>query len=394
MGSFELMLNRPPVTKANVTETPKFDIGRMVRTSHFEHSDEEALTAYNFLRFCEDAGIPFRIPGLNIAKKSATGTLTRIAKYSSYWALTVLVRVNDQNAVDEIFDRSSLTRMDTSSIDNLVVCYLDSLRVAIPKIETRDHHHDGNFGILLADEVKKPLWELVDTLAVMVVRHSNSIDTGAQCALKRVVEEFPKYNLPALRLEIACDSLVPESRDRILSRVEYEMTSTSNDVVVDALSAIQVIADRVVTGTKECDSDNEDLMRLLCLAGNMVRWRRDTVVSTTLRTIENVVRTHPWTFVDDIECSVVQGLHRLVSDTAISGCGDMGVQRNENRYEISTKLQIRREAARLAYSLFEHYRQRGDYIPQAILAWEQIGRSDSEFAEIRNQWLGSVTAAC
>ena len=653
---FAHMLGRSPVTKLRVTETPKFDIGRVVRTSHFGHSDEEALTAYNFLRFCEDAGVPFRIPGLDIAKKSAAGTLARVAKYSSYWALVTLVRIGDKNTVDEIFDRASLAQMGTPSVDNLVDRYLDSLRVAFPDIETRDRHWDGNFGTLLAeivpeilsrlcckcsrtakhkivdvlleiyqseyrwkfrgvrnlierlltafsvderiavipkllqfpvltdrrgmeeqeflnpfdfvdlsskltgnrpaipettldvffdkassndpaarkwavttlgtlydldfldavqskqfghllwnrtdedgmpsgtdyyrhtflelphpvdidpvtlfmqyvrgaqfpthrsdgsirigstsrvalcseivaskdvpwsdeevrsvmrrlvewwdadkthlkmksmerfplfpsiaDEIKKPLWELVNTLTTMVARRSDSIDASVRDTLKRVVEELSEYGLPALRLEVACVSLFPECRDRILSRIEYEMTSTSNDVVVDALSAIHVAADRVVTDTEEGDSDKGDLMRLLRSAGTMVRWRRDAAVSTTVGMIENVVKNHPWIFDDDIECSVLLGLHRLVGDTVISGYGDTRIQGKEGRHEVSTKLHIRREAARLAYSLFEHYRQRGEDVPQAVAAWEQICGSADEFAEIRNQWPNPMSAAC
>ena len=653
---FEHMLARAPATRSSVTETPKFDIGRIVRTRHFGHSDKEALTAYNFLRFCEEAGIPFRIPGVNIAEKSAAGTLTRVAKYSSYWALVTLVRIGDKNVVDEIFDRASLVQMDTPSVDNLVERYLDSLRAAFPDIETRDHQRDGNFGTLLAeivpeilsrlcckcsrtakhkivdllleiyqleyrrkfrgvrnfterlltafsvddrvaviskllqfpvptdlhgmeereflnplyfvdfsskltsnrsvipettldvffdkapsshpaarkwavftlgtlhrlelldsarskqfgnvlwsqtgddgmpsetdyyrhaflkfphpveidpvalfmqyvrgaqfptqqsegsirigstsqvafcseivaskdvpwsdedvrsimrrlvewwdtdkthlkirstersllfpsivDEIKKPLWKLVDTLKTMVARHSDSIDGSVRDTLKRVVEELSEYGLPALRLEMACVSLFPECRDRILSRIEYEMTSTSNDIVVDALSAIDVAADRVVTSTEEHDSDKEDLMRLLRSAGTMVRWRRDAAVSATVCMVANVVKHHPWIFVGDIECSVLLGLHRLVDDTDVSGYGDTRIQGKEGRHEISIKLHIRREAARLAYSLFEHYRQRGEDVPQAVSAWEQICRSEDEFAEIRNQWPNPMPAAC
>ena len=653
---FEHMLDRSPVTRPSVTETPKFDIGRLVRTSHFGHSDEEALTAYNFLRFCEDAGVPFRIPGLNIAKKGATGTLARVAKYSSYWALATLVRIGDRDTVDEIFDRASLAQTDTPSVDKLLDSYLDSLRVAFPDIETRDHHGDGNFATLLAevmpeilsrlcckcsraskhklvdvlldmyqseyrwkfrgvrnlterlltafsvddriavipkllqfpaltdrrgmeeqeflnpfyfiglsskltssspsipettlgvffdkassndpaarkwavttlgtlydldlldtvrskqfgdllwnqrgedgmpsgtdyyrhtflklphpveidpvtlfmeyvhsaqfpaqksdgsirigstnrvalcneivaskdvswseedvcsimrrlvewwdtdkthlkmrsmerfqlfpsiaDEIKKPLWELIDTLAVMVVRHSNSIDGSAREALKRVIEELSEYNLPALRLEMACVSLFPECRGSILSRMEYEMTSTSSDVVVDVLSAIHLVADRVAAGTEGGDADKEDLMRLLRSAGTMVRWRRDTALSTTVGMMADVVRIHPWIFVDDIECSVLLGLHRLVGDTAISGYSNTSIQGNESRHEVSTKLHIRREASRLAYSLFQRYRQRGEDVPQAVSAWERVCGSEDEFAEVRNQWLNPMPAAC
>ena len=148
--TFEHKLERPPATTADVMERPAFDIGRSIQTHHLGGWNNEALTAYNFLRFMEDAGLPFQIPGCVIATKSAAGTLTRIADYSSYWALATLVRIGDAKAVDEIFDRPSLARMKTLAVDSLIERYLESLRVAASDIETGDRWHDENFGTLLA----------------------------------------------------------------------------------------------------------------------------------------------------------------------------------------------------------------------------------------------------
>ena len=172
------------------------------------------------------------------------------------------------------------------------------------------------------------------------------------------------------------------------------MTSTRNDVVVDALSAIRNVADRVVVDTEEGNPDKEDVMRLMRSAASMVRWRRDAAVPMTIDTIANVVRIHPWTFVDEVEHSILLGLQRLVDDTAINRHRGTKFQEEENRMEVSTKLHIRQEAARLAYNLFEYYGQRGRDIPRAVLAWEQICRTEDEFAEIRNQWPYPMPAAC
>ena len=73
IATFEHKLQRPPATMPDVTEESTFDIGRSVRTHHMHVWNEEALAAYNFLRFCEDAGIPFRVSNYTIATKSAEG---------------------------------------------------------------------------------------------------------------------------------------------------------------------------------------------------------------------------------------------------------------------------------------------------------------------------------
>ena len=148
--TFEHKLQRPFAPRRDVTERPAFDIGVAVHTQHWHGWDYDALAAYNFLRFCEDAGIPFRIPGCNIATESAARTLTRIAYGSSHWALATLVRTGDTKAVDEIFDRASLARMSTKSIDDLITRYLDALRLAARDIATGDRWSDANFGTLLA----------------------------------------------------------------------------------------------------------------------------------------------------------------------------------------------------------------------------------------------------
>ena len=643
---FAHKLDRPAVPRSDVTEIPTFDIGRVVRTHHFGKWDEEALTAYNFLRFCEDAGIPFRMAGCTIATKSAAGTLPRIAEYSSYWALATLVRIDDAKAVDEIFDRASLARLDTRFVDSLVKRYGESLRSAVSDIETGNWGHDGNFGTLLArilpeilsrlcckcsraaqdklldlllevyqseqrgrfqgirhlterlltaipihervavipkllqfpilgdtepeyvnpfeffplagsqtlegptiddkafdvffanasshdlatrswavttlgklhelellsaaqseqfgnvlwgqtgedgmpagtnyyrhafldlphpvkidpvalfmkyvrgarfpaqesttpisiefggipggalcheikdsknvpwsdndvrsivrrlvewwdadkgnlkrmdvpgpfpsiaDAFKKRLSALVGTLTAMIVRRTDSLDDeNTRKTLKRVIEECSEHKLPALAAEMACVSLFPEWRERVLHRVEDEMTSTRDEVVIDALTAILVVSERAAA-----DTEREDMMRLLRSASHMVRWRRKPVISVTISTVRDVLGRHPWAFADDIQRSVLLGLHRLIGDTAVHRTSVAGSDENENPKEVSAKLSVRRSAASLAYRLFEHYRERGEAIPGEVTAWETVCQSNDEFAEIRNQWIGATSA--
>ena len=647
---FTHKLDRPPVEKLDVTEKPTFDVGRRVQTRHFGGQNEEALTAYSFLRFCEDAGIPFRIPNCTLATKSAAGTLSRIAGYSSFWALVTLLRIGDAKAVDEIFDRTSLARMDAETVDSLVDRYLDSLPAAFPEIEAGDWR-DENFGTLLArvvpeilsrlcckcsrgardklldllldiyqwehrwkftgvahlakrlleafpvheriaaipkllqfpildvagsiaereyanpfdffdvekervsgapaiaegvldifferaasdvsairewavttlgqlhdlgllgpvqskrfgdvlwsrtgedgmpvstnyyrhaflklphptgvdpvslfmeyvrrarfpsqesgtstriglggdtgvplcteiiaakdvpwtdedartivhrlvewwdadkghsrradsrgpfpsvaDAVKDRLSELLDTLAAMVARRSKSLtDESTRNAVKRAMEEQSEYRLPALRLEMACVPLFPEWRERVLGRVEEALASTSDGVVMDALSAIRVLSEGLAADTEAPDVAKQCLMALLRAASQKVLWRNKVVPSATMRTLADVVGRHPWSFAGDVERSVLLGLARLIGETAIQGVGAGREKMDGAGQGVWMKLLIRWAAARLAYRLFEHYRERGDAVPKEIAAWEEVCASDDEFAEVRNQWIG------
>ena len=645
--TFKHKLQRAPETTSPVTERLAFDIGRSVQTHRLGGQNNEALAAYNFLRFCEDAGIPFQVSGCKISTKSAAGTLTRIAATSSYWALATLVRISDAKAVDQIFDRASLARMDMPAVDKLIERYLNSLRVAVTDIKTRNPHLDPNFGTLLADVLSeilsrlcckcsrtsreallqwlldvyhsKPrrshqgignlvrrllmaftvrervelipkllqfpiltnlnpieqreylnpfdfldlheeltvnaatianmeldvffqeassdnpaarkwavstlgtlhnvglldptqarrfaaaLWSQVDsdglpsgtnyrrfaflslphpeehdpvecfiryvrdakfpaqesqaytrlgfggnhenalcqdlcgaqdiqwskddlrsimsrlvewwdtdkghlnmnralnhrpfssiavdlrkrvsvlvrTLAWMVVKYGDSVDEeSVRSTVKRVAKECSEYKVPALRLEVACAYMTPPLHEYVLHRVEDAMTSPDNDAVIDALEAMDIVSHRTVVESRE-----GELMPLLCAASQMIRWRRETALSETIEVVGAVVKKHPWIFVDDVEGSVLTGLGHLITETAARVKNRARIDRNGGGQDVARKLRVRRSTARLAYRLFEHYRARDVAMPVAIKAWEGICRSDSEFAEIKNEWL-------
>ena len=641
---FENKLQRPPARIPEVTEKPTFDIGRSQRTHHVHVWNKEALAAYHFLRFCEDAGIPFRVSNYTIATKSAEGTLERIAEYSSYWALATLVRINDAKAVDQIFDRASLARMSTPSVDRLIDRYLESLRLAVPDIAKGDPWGDANFGTVLAevlpeilsrlcikcspsargrlldfllgvycskhrstyqgirdllrrlletspvvervtmvpkllqfpilknlnardereyvspfdflylpkesvlDEVAMPdmplgdffdgassdkpfvrrwaistlgtlhaaglldhaasqrfgesLWSRVDehglpsdtnyfrfaflslphpdnidpvdrfmqyvrdarfpaqespartttmagdqrgqlcrdifsatdvqwteedvrsivrrlvqwwdndkghwlgvqvwkpflgidrdlreglsdlvrTLATLVLRFPDSVrDESIRDAVTRVTKECSDHGLPALRLEVTCSYVFAASRDSVLRRIKDAMASTCTNTVIDALEAMDLVSDQ--TGS---ESDGDDLVQLLCMAGQMIRWRRDTALWVTMKAVGDVVSKYPWAFVDDVENGVLTGLGHLRTETVVRMDNGEGIHGNADFEDVSRKLLVRCAAARLSYRLFEHYRSVGAATPETITAWEAVCRSEDEFLEIRNQWL-------
>ena len=156
---FAQELKRPPVPTGDTVEKPAFDIGRVRRTYRWGGWDHEALTAFNFLRFCEDTGIPFRIPGYSIATQSAVGTLARVEAHTPYWALATLVRVGDAKSVDDVLDRRRLASWNTEAVDNLVATYLRTLRAAMPHItsgrRSRDRSIETTFAEIIPEIVSR-----------------------------------------------------------------------------------------------------------------------------------------------------------------------------------------------------------------------------------------------
>lgn len=147
---FENQLDRPPIEQDKVTKKFEFDIGHVTKTHHMLNADEEAITAYRFLRYFEESGLPFRIPGMNIGKKSAEGALKRLSKYSPNWAFATLIRIGDSKVTDQLFNRQALLQIGINDVDGLIDEYLNILKSVESDIAEGDGFRVENIGILLA----------------------------------------------------------------------------------------------------------------------------------------------------------------------------------------------------------------------------------------------------
>ena len=157
---FESVLKNPPVKKSEVTERKEFDIGRVTQMLHLGSGSKETRIAYNFLRFCEDAGIPFRIPGSIFGKEAAEGTLSLILEYSPYWARATMVRIGDARVVHHIFNRASLSKKETAFVDRLIDKYLGCLEQSAAGIRSGSGFLMDNFEKVLARVVPEILSRL------------------------------------------------------------------------------------------------------------------------------------------------------------------------------------------------------------------------------------------
>lgn len=147
---FELTLGKPPFQRKDVTEKREFDIGRVTQTRHFSSTDQEGLSAYAFLRFCEEVGLPFRVGSYTMATKTAEASLQRISRYSFFWATATLVRLGDAKAVDRLFNRESVYRFTADETDQLIHSYMDALNKSRDDIHAGDAFRNDNYDVRLA----------------------------------------------------------------------------------------------------------------------------------------------------------------------------------------------------------------------------------------------------
>lgn len=147
---FTLTLKNPPTQRKIVTERREFDIGRVTQTRHFSSTDQEELSAYAFLRFCEEVGLPFRIGSHTMAMSTALASSLRISRFSSFWAIATLVRLGDAKAVDSLFSREAVYRFTASDADQLIYGYLDALNKCRDDIHAGDALQNNSYGVRLA----------------------------------------------------------------------------------------------------------------------------------------------------------------------------------------------------------------------------------------------------
>ena len=147
---FELTLRNPPIERKIITEKREFDIGRVTRSRHFSSANPEVLSAYAFLRFCEEVGLPYRLGNYAIATKAALASLQRISQYSSFWSFATLARLGDAKAVDNLFSREYVYRFTADEADQLIQSYLEALNKCRDDIHESNALREYNYSVSLA----------------------------------------------------------------------------------------------------------------------------------------------------------------------------------------------------------------------------------------------------
>ncbi|QUI68356.1 anti-phage defense-associated sirtuin Dsr2 [Pseudoalteromonas sp. M8] len=123
----ELEIKHEPAPLQSISVVNGFDIGSQHTTHHFSGEHIEVLNAFRFLRFFEDAGLPFSLPHINIAVTGANNAIKRVAKYSPFWSMSTMLRTQDKKSTELIFTRESLSDFDSNFVDGLARRYIGLL---------------------------------------------------------------------------------------------------------------------------------------------------------------------------------------------------------------------------------------------------------------------------
>jgi hypothetical protein len=135
---FELKLSNRVLSIDNPSIKYGYDIGNVTRTFTYGQ-DHGIIDAFTFIRFFEEAGIPFGLPGVSsLGKKGFNSALNIISTLSPHLAFITIIRIGDINLTDELFNRYSISKIEKSVINNLGELYIQKLKNAISNLDNKN----------------------------------------------------------------------------------------------------------------------------------------------------------------------------------------------------------------------------------------------------------------
>lgn len=231
----------------------------------------------------------------------------------------------------------------------------------------------------IPEEARTRLVNLPDIMAKVIapLLSKGAREDDIKCIAK-LMAEARAANIPYLKMKLAFTSLFPEEHSNLVGEMSEALSSSRREMLVDALRAIVFSLDNP-QGNALLSS--EELSQLLDQVGDIIRWRYEPGLVSAMNTVKVFIQNRPECFNSKLQASLLAGLKELIHET------DPTAQEPD---DMPKKLEIRRAAAVLSFILFKQYRSTSQEIPEPIRAWEALGASSQEFAEIRKIWTSNI----
>lgn len=216
--------------------------------------------------------------------------------------------------------------------------------------------------------------QMIDVF-VFVIAPNLDFDCDVQLKEKIIllIEELKKLSIPTLKLEAAFVKIKITELESVLIGIENQIISSNYEYVADALNSIYRLLDINIE-----KSENKFISKLIDLEIQMVLWRKSIGLSGSMNSIGLIIEKYP-AYVNETHLNkILLGLENLIYET--------NVFNNKKIYNDYQKLEIRQDAARLSFKLFNLYSDRGQEIPSTLNAWKSICQSEEEFSDIKLQW--------
>ncbi|SEO91506.1 SIR2-like domain-containing protein [Mucilaginibacter gossypiicola] len=139
LETFELMLEHPARDFTEVEDVQEFRIGKKSTTHHLGSTNKDLLSAYQFIRYLEDTGIPPKIGNSTYGDKPLKEAILRIGPSSTSWALGLIMRSGQEKSAKELLTRSFINKVPRAECNRLISYFLDlGYKVLAQPIESKE----------------------------------------------------------------------------------------------------------------------------------------------------------------------------------------------------------------------------------------------------------------
>lgn len=116
-----------------------FEIGKSTITRRNGYN-KIVQEAYGFLRYIEEVGISLKLPGITFGKNVAQKAIIALSSYSSFWTYVTLIRTGQEEIINSVFDRKSMSFMSQKYVESIALNYLNFFEKSF------DNHFINNSG--------------------------------------------------------------------------------------------------------------------------------------------------------------------------------------------------------------------------------------------------------
>ena len=255
---------------------PSFDFGGVKRSNYFGE-DTELVRAYTFLRFREETGIPFFINSTYLSTKAACGAAERIARYSPFWSILILVRADEPKKMERVITRSILSTWTQDEADRYCQFYLKALLRTEDELSISDGFYRRSFVRLVADVLPhllselcskcsySVLTELLDMLKQLYSSEKRECYTEVSLLTRRLLAVYPKERHRELARQLLAFPIISDVRDYSNLRDPiFYLSATHKDkegALERSLPEVEILFDKYRDSTEHKETI---LTRLLC----------------------------------------------------------------------------------------------------------------------------------
>jgi hypothetical protein len=142
IGNFKSQLSAISLELSDNKEThATFGISRKQTTYSFGEENKSQRLSWEYIRFIEETGIPYHLPFVQTLDKNTLGkALYFVSKSSPLVAITAMVRSGNKENVKYIYDRKTLSTIDSDIISEQASEYIELLRSSC--LESHQNHEN------------------------------------------------------------------------------------------------------------------------------------------------------------------------------------------------------------------------------------------------------------